>query len=429
MKIISPKIGIYAGSGTSHSWLWFADMFEKASFLDLVFLDEFSVQNDEIRHLDVLVISGGDTFAVAENLGEQSGKNIKAFVEQGGMYIGSCAGAYLPMKSSKKPLDLFNFVDVKITNLSKTLPIAEIKTCKFCTGYGCDFIFHPVREAVVLKTTAFLDQDVALEFHAPLYGGPGMDAKDPSWNLAVYQDFTPKTSFLTSRKIAQQTLMGRGAVVRVPFKKGCFYLLGPHLEHPGFKQANQFIIDAVILETARLKTNVESEKILVNNPSGEPTVVMKTTMESISGKEAKELLLSIRRELSNSRIVATSLEFLPIQWLIGQKVYEPQKVRVFLESMWKRLRLLEKYKNLTLSPGLSDRIKTAACQITVELRRIKQQVDAKQDSLKTAIIIFDLLHTLSISFFDLYFATLSNGPDKKGSDKKGKEKKSLHNCN
>ncbi len=407
MKIISPKIGIYAGSGTSHSWLWFADMFEKASFLDLVFLDEFSVQNNEIKYLDVLVISGGDTFAVAESLGEQGGKNIKAFVEQGGLYIGSCAGAYLPMKSSKKPLDLFNFVDVKITNLSKTLPIAEIKTCKFCTGYGCDFIFHPVREAVALKTTSFFDNQVTHEFHAPLYGGPGMDAKDPSWNLAVYQDFTPKTSFLTSRKIAQQTLMGRGAVVRVPFEKGCFYLLGPHLEHPGFKQANQFIIDAVVLETARLKNKVESEKSLVNDSSGEPIV------GKISGKEAKDLLLSIRRELSNSRIVATSLEFLPIQWLIGQKVYEPQKVRVFLESMWKRLRLLEKNKILTLKSGLSDRIKTAACQITIELRRIKQQIDAKQDSLKTAILIFDLLHTLSISFFDLYFATLSKGIDKK----------------
>ena len=409
MKIESMKIGIYAGAGTSHSWLWFVDLFEKASFYNLVFLDEILIRKNHIKTLDVLIISGGDTFAVAKNIGEKGAGNIEAFVKQGGIYIGSCAGAYLPMKSSKKPLDLFNFVDVKITNLSKTLPIAEIKSCKFCTDYGCDFIFHPVREAVGLKTTSFFDKDKTYAFNAPLYGGPGMDAYDPSWVLAKYQEFTPKTSFLTSQKIAEKTLIGHGAVVRVPFNMGCFYLLGPHLEHPGFKQANQFIIDALIRETAQ-KNDLAGSKGLQATP---PSL-------KLTGKDAKELLLSIRRELSNSRIVAGSLEFLPVQWLIGQKVYEPQKVRVYLESMWKRLRVLEKNKELTLMAGQSDRIITAACRITIELRRIKQQLDAKEDSLKTAIIIFDLLHTMAISFFELYFANLLNGTDKYKEQKKRK---------
>lgn len=402
-KKAHPKIGIYAGGGTSHSWLWFVDLFEKAKIYDLSFLDEVSVQNNEIKDLDVLVISGGDTFAVAESLGKTGGLNIRSFVESGGVYIGSCAGAYLPMKSSKKPLDLFNFVDVKITNLSKILPPAQMESCKFFTGYGCDFIFHPVREAVTLKTTSFFDQEKRKNFNAPLYGGPGMTARDPSWVLAVYQDFTAKTSFLTSREIAEDTLINKGAVVRVPFNKGCFYLLGPHLEHPGFEQANRFIIDAVILETARKKNRVpnlfESDR---KNKKG-------AVKKSVTGKAAKDLLLSIRRELSNSRIAAGSLEFLPIHWLIGQKVYEPQKVRVFLESMWKRLSRLEKSRALTFEPGLEERITNACERTTRELRRIKQQIDENQDSLDTAVIIFDLLHTLSISFFDLYFASLSNG--------------------
>ncbi len=351
--------------------------------------------------LDVLVISGGDTFAVAENIGRRGAENIKAFVKQGGVYIGSCAGAYLPMRSSKKPLDLFNFVDVKITNLSKTFPIAEIKSCKFCTDYGCDFIFHPVREAVGLKTTSFFNKDKTYEFNAPLYGGPGMDAYDPSWVLAKYQEFTPKTSFLTSKKIAEKTLINRGAVLRVPYNLGCFYLLGPHLEHPRFKQANQFIIDIVIQETNQKTSPTESMGI---QDTG--------SVKKMSGKDTKELLLSIRRELSNSRIVAGNLEFRPVQWIIGKKIYEPQKIRVYLESMWKRIRLLEKNKELTCMAGQSEKITTAAYRTTTELRRIKQQLDAKKDSLKTAIIIFDLLHTLAISFFELYFANLSSDTDK-----------------
>ncbi|MCF8093122.1 MAG: hypothetical protein K9K40_11770, partial [Desulfotignum sp.] len=125
-------------------------------------------------------------------------------------------------------------------------------------------------------------------------------------------------------------------------------------------------------------------------------------------KKAKELLLTIRRELSNSRIVAGSLEFLPVQWQIGQKTYEPQKIRVYLEALWKRLKFLEKTKTLYLDPGISEKIAMSAGQTTTELRRIKQQIDANQDSLETAIIIFDLLHILSILFFELYFSTLSN---------------------
>jgi len=397
----SPKIGLYAGSGTSHSWLWFVDLFEKAGFYNLAFPDEFCVQNDGIKDLDVLVVSGGDTFAVAYSLGEAGGLNIKSFVEQGGVYIGSCAGAYLPMKSSQKPLDLFNFVDVKITNLSKLFPGEEIQTCKSCAAYGHDFVFHPVREALALKTTSFLNADKRFEFDAPLYGGPGMKAHDPSWVLANYTGFTPKTVFFTSHEIADKTLMGNGAVVRVPLKKGCFYLLGPHLEHPKFKQANQFIIDAVIRETGMARNPVELENKKERYAA----------KEKLSGKKAKELLLCIRRELSNSRIVTGSLEFLPVQWLIGQKVYEPQKIRVYLESMWKRLRFLGKKKVLILDPGLSERIIHASSQITIELRRIKQQIDENLDSLKTAIIIFDLLHILSISFFELYFGTMFNGMD------------------
>ena len=394
-----PKIGVYAGSGTSHSWLWFVDLFEKAGFCDLVFLDEFSVRNNDIKDLDVLVVSGGDTFAVAQSLGEKGGQHIKSFVEHGGLYIGSCAGAYLPMKSSQKPLDWFNFVDVKITNLTKLFPSEEVQTCKSCAAYGYDFVFHPVREAVVLETTSFFDKDKNIEFKAPLYGGPGMEALDPSWVLAAYKGFTPKTVFFTSHKIAEKTLTGNGAVVKVPLKKGCFYLLGPHLEHPRFKQANQFIIDVVNQETEMARDFVESKN------KKESYV----TKEKLTGKQAKELLLCIRRELSNSRIVTGSLEFLSIQWLIGQKVYQPQKIRVYLESMWKRQRALEKNKTLILEPGLYERITSAATRITIELRRLKQQIDEEKDSLKTAVIIFDLLHILAISFFDLYFASMSNG--------------------
>jgi len=387
-----PKIGIYAGSGTSHSWLWFVDMFEKMGFFNLFFLDETAVKGYGLDYLDVMVVSGGDTFAVAESLGQLGAEKIRSFVVHGGIYIGSCAGAYLPMNSSKKPLNMFNFVDVKITNLSKTLPESLRDSCKFCTSYGCDFVFHPVREEVRLKSASTFT--AISEFNAPMYGGPGMKVSDPTTVLAYYCGFTEKTSFLFNEAIASKTLVGQAAIVRIPSGKGCFYLFGPHLEHPDYPYANKCVADAIFWETGKCKEMMSPEN---------GTRKFEMGAEILYGKRARDFVRELKRELSNSRIAASSLEFIPIRWLIGKKVYEPEKIRVFLESMWKRIKPLEKRNGFKARPGLTEQIVQYAKQTTEEIRKIKTGVDNSIDTLNSATSAFDLLHRLSISFFELYF--------------------------
>jgi hypothetical protein len=332
-------IGIYAGTGTSHSWLWFVDLFERAGFRDLVFLDENDVVQGGLDHLDVLVISGGDTFAVAQGLGSQGADRIRSFVQNGGMYIGSCAGAYLPMNSSKPPLHLFNFVDVKITNLSKILPPTIRASHKFCTSYGCDFVFHPVREEVCLE---IISQNGSRTITAPMYGGPGMRPGDTSTILASYKGFTHKTSFLVHPDLASEILLNQAAIVRTSLGKGCLYLFGPHLEHPGYPEANRWVADVVFWETGLPNWFSQPEDSQIPDQSDQ---------NFLSGPPAFALLRNLRRELSNSRITASAMEFFPITWLIGKKTYEPEKVRVFLEAMWKRLPTLEKEHRLVIRTG------------------------------------------------------------------------------
>jgi len=79
-----PKIGIYTGTGTSHSWLWFVDIFERFGFYDLVFLNESDIHEIGLNGLDVLVMSGGDTFAVAEGLGKKGAEKLEDFIVNGG---------------------------------------------------------------------------------------------------------------------------------------------------------------------------------------------------------------------------------------------------------------------------------------------------------------------------------------------------------
>ena len=396
-KAIS-KIGIYAGGGTSHSWLWFVDLFENKGLHTLAFLNESDVQKG-LDDLDVLVISGGDTFAVAEALGPSGADSIGRFVQRGGLYIGSCAGAYLPMKSSKKPLDLFNFVDVKITNLSKILPATVKESFKFCTSYGCDFIFHPVREEISLRSSNSVLPFCPLTFTAPLYGGPGMTVTDPSLVLATYHGFTTHTSFLVSEALAGEILLEKAAVVRVPMGKGLFYLFGPHLEHPKYPLANQFVSDVINWETRPLECP-ESPA-----PFSHREI---TPLKELSGKKKKTFVMDIKRELSNSRIVAVNLEFLPIRWMIGKKVYEPEKVRVFLESMWSRIKSLERMDRLRVFSGDLETIRAVSVKVTQGLRRLKRAVDDNQDSLPGATEIFSWLQQLSMAFYTMYFLTLTH---------------------
>jgi glutamine amidotransferase-like uncharacterized protein len=54
-----------------------------------------STVNDlSVDHHHVLVMPGGNMGIYAQNLGDQGMQRIKAYVEQGGGYVGICGGAY-----------------------------------------------------------------------------------------------------------------------------------------------------------------------------------------------------------------------------------------------------------------------------------------------------------------------------------------------
>jgi len=306
------------------------------------------------------------------------------------------------MNSSKTPLNLFNFVNVKITNLAKNLPETTQANYKFCTSYGCSFIFHPVRETVKLKLNGDLNKDSHQGFTAPLYGGPGMIHDQEENILAYYSDFTDQSAFLVNRKIAADTLIGKAAVIRIPFQQGCFYLFGPHLEHPHYPDANAFVADAILWDTALTSCNgsfkeTGKDRGLFNDTHG---------LETINGKQSKDLINCLKRELSNSRIAASGLEFLPISWMIGKKRYDPEKIRVFLESLWKRIKPLEKKNSLTVYPGMVNQLTYLAEQMTRQIRGIKKDVKHHKDTLEQATHLFENLQQLSITFFGLFFQSI-----------------------
>ncbi len=383
-----PRIGIYVGVGASHSWLWFVDMFDRMGFHALSLLDAAAIQDGGLKQIDVLAVSGGDTIAVARALGAAGSQRLRSFIDAGGLYLGACAGAYLVMNSTKPDLNLFNFTGVKITNRSKVLPQCRLLPHKFAAAYGCEYIFHPARDAVRLKTTgqAPLAQT---ELDAPLYGGPGMQAPTNAQVLATYQAFTPKTVFLVEPELAHRTLMGTAAVVRAPLGRGWMVLYGPHFEHPRFPTANTALADAVYWD---------SVQVAAASPPAETPI--------LTAKESHHLLHTLKREISNARICAASLEMQPLHWRIGAKYYDPEKIRVFLEAIWYRLTPLQKRPHLQTSTRRLIELCENAAEVTTLVRQVKQQADAAAETVDLATRLFKRLSSLTVNFLEMYFSIL-----------------------
>ena len=388
-KLLYPKIGIYNGSGASHSWLWFVEILDAMGFLDIKFLDEQDIKNGELNSLHVFLISGGDTFTIAESLRKEGAEKIKAFLEDGGIYIGSCAGAYLPLKSSISPLNLFNFTAVKINNLTKSLPEPVTLPEKFCTSYGCQYVFHPVREEVKISLTDSTFYQQNGELVAPIYGGPSFLPSENAITLARYTGFTKQTLFMTDQQLAYDTLIGKSAVITNKLGDGHLFLLGPHLEHPHYFKANTLIAD-MIYYGIREREETSSFSL----PS----------IETTECKNLNTLWRNIKSQVSNSRIVALSLEREQVKWQIGYKIYEPEKISVFLETIWSRFDKIniqkcgnetELYAIITMSKRLTDL-----------LRSIKNHIMQEVDTTKSAQEMFALLKKLTSSFLSLYFKDL-----------------------
>ncbi len=386
-KISYPKIGIYNGPGASHSWLWFVEILDAMGFWDIEFLDDQNIKNDGLNRLQVLLVSGGDTFAIAESLGKEGAERLKSFLDGGGLYIGSCAGAYLPLKSSLSPLNLFNFASVKISNLTKTLPKPVSLPEKFCTSYGCNYVFHPVREEVKISLSGFPSSNRNGELVVPIYGGPSFLPSEDAKTIASYTGFTKKTLFLTDRKLAHDTLIDKSAVVTKKLGNGQLFLLGPHLEHPHYPKGNILIAEMIYQGMSELQDNgkfsmLSDENTKVNN--------------------FYTLLRKIKSEVSNSRIVALALERTPITWLIGQKVYEPVKIRTFLEMVWSRFPSIE-HVNLNIEEDTLLSLKRSFQEITQLLRDIKSKIDRGHDTTDNASYLFTVIKSSCADFLSIYF--------------------------
>ncbi|RZN50028.1 hypothetical protein EF808_01685 [archaeon] len=369
----SQKIGIYIGKGASYSWIWFVKTFDALGFHNVYFIDENDVCEGVLRHFDCFILPGGDPFQVAEGLETDGLAAIRRFVEEGGTYIGVCAGTYLSIIFHDDPLPWLNFEKVPVNNFSLDPPEAIRMRYKYLVSYQDGYVYHPVRGP--LRVT-----DGTTSFSAPLYGGPPMIAPR-EYIMLEYEGFEDKTLYLIEEDKAFETMVGYAAGIHIPVGAGQLYLFGPHCEHPQYPRANNYLNDVLVRITPQAE-----------GPG-------RTATDILRGEKKKRFLKSVKRELSSARIIASGMT--DLRWKIGEKIWEDEKITYFLTETWKTIKQLQKHDCLPVE-GPSTLISMAR-RIHVLLSDIRTLSKEGRDTNTEAAELIDLTKLLSKGLFDCYF--------------------------
>ena len=231
------KAIVYAGRGSSHSWTWLADMFESNGVLGVRFLDSQAfISSLASESASVAIVSGGDGFAIADALRGQGFRNLREFIFKGGMFVGICAGAYLPLPSSVEPLSDFNISTTKIENIRCEARRGSAYSPREAVPYGNCSIVHPIRGPIEIADGS------RKPIVAPLYGGPVFKEPKEDAVMMRYKAFISETEFQLNMAMAETMVIGKPAVIRVSHGDGSLVLFGPHLEHPRYPKANNLFL-------------------------------------------------------------------------------------------------------------------------------------------------------------------------------------------
>ncbi|MGB9629102.1 MAG: hypothetical protein ACPL6D_10605, partial [Thermodesulfobacteriota bacterium] len=260
-----------------------------------------------------------------------------------------------------------------------------------CSCYGADFIYHVVREEVVLKMINGFLNERGEKMIAPLYGGPSMLPSEDIKLIATYQGFTEKTKFFVPKELAVKTLIGKIAVGKKSMGEGALYIFGPHFEHPHYPLCNLYLQEVIF-------KHLKKETSGVKNFYEEG--------EFIRGDSLKRSLKDLKRELSNARIQTSGMSDFNIEWWIGNKLYQSEKISVFLNFIWDKLRKVETFPDLEMDGPRLEQCIEISQSLPSTIQTIRRKMKEGDEMTSLAQGLFENLKRLSYSFLNLYFQSL-----------------------
>jgi glutamine amidotransferase-like uncharacterized protein len=206
------RVAVFDGDGVGSSALPLIEAIEKAKdhSFRVTRITSAEIQGGKLAEVDVLVHPGGSGGGQGKALGENGRKAVREFVNQGGGYLGVCAGAYLATNDYEWSLKL---IDAKV-----------VDKLHWARGKGpVQLALSPAGATLFNHTKPELTVEYA---QGPLLARPEWDDPDvPNYeSLAIF-----KTEI--ALKGAPKGVMARtSAAVRAQYGKGRVFCFSPHPE-------------------------------------------------------------------------------------------------------------------------------------------------------------------------------------------------------
>jgi hypothetical protein len=147
----SLSIAIYKGEGAGEEGVEnVTNNIRITAGIEVAELTSEQVQHEDLSKFDVIIFSGGSGSKQAQSIGEKGRENVRNFIQNGGGYLGICAGAYLTTSGFDWSLHVVNaetisktewkrgkgFVDIELTDEGKTIlgDVSGFFKCRYSSG-------------------------------------------------------------------------------------------------------------------------------------------------------------------------------------------------------------------------------------------------------------------------------------------------------
>jgi putative intracellular protease/amidase len=200
------RVAIYRGEGGGQ-----ADADRAAAPLHgrtVLFVDENAIRAGALDQADVVIFPGGSATAAGNALREDGRERVRAFVENGGGYVGICAGAYLA--STYHPWYL-HLLDATVVDWEHWARGGGVVTVEL-TDAGQAMLAAPMRSQ-------------RIDYNQ----GPLL-ARDGRSGLPAYEELAVFGSEVADNGAPSGVMVGTTAIARGTYGKGRVMVFSPHPE-------------------------------------------------------------------------------------------------------------------------------------------------------------------------------------------------------
>lgn len=201
-------VALYDDAGATSSKEKFALAVEKSDKFNLVRLKADDIRAGKLKDFKVVLLPGGSGSKQGNTLGEEGREKIRAFVKDGGGYVGICAGAYLATNDYDWSLHILNAKVIDRQHWARG--IADLELSLPSAGQE---LFGQQKERLTLH------------YHqGPLLAPAGKDG------LPAYQELARFETEVAKNGAPMGVMIGTTAIAAAEFGKGRVLCFNPHPE-------------------------------------------------------------------------------------------------------------------------------------------------------------------------------------------------------